>query len=357
MTTQTLTLEELAKLTDSELCGDPQLPIRGVGDIFSATSDQITFLANLRYKAHLQDSTAAAIIVQPDLSQVEGQNYLLNSDPSVAFQKILQAFYDLSPTNPSAFTGIHPTATVADSAILGKKVTVGPNAVIDSGAKIGDHTIIDAGCFVGASTNIGEHCHFLPNVSILERCTIGNHVIVQPGTIIGSSGFGFVQDPEGKHERLEQLGTVIIEDDVEIGASTTIDRARFGATRIGQGSKLGNYNLIAHNVSIGKHCILVGQIGIAGSTHIGDQVMIGGQAAFDGHLYIAPKTKIAARSAVTKSINEPGKIYSGAPAYPIKEFNRIMAHIRNLPKIVNEIKEFKSTIENRQKGILGWFFK
>jgi UDP-3-O-[3-hydroxymyristoyl] glucosamine N-acyltransferase len=269
---------------------------------------------------------------------------LVNPNPSEAFQKTLEAFHG-STQELTGFTGIHPTAVIHESCKIGKQVTIGPYAVIDKEVHVGDGTFIGAGCYVGPYTKIGIECILHPHVIIREKCFIGNRVILQPGAIIGSCGFGYLTNKQGQHTKLNQVGTVTVEDDAEIGANTTIDRARFKTTRIGKGSKLDNLIQIAHGVNIGEHNIFAAQTGIAGSTSTGKWVMIGGQVAIAGHLKIGDRVVLAGRSGVTKSLFESGE-YSGIPATPRHEHNRVSIYLRNIANYVTHIKDLQKRIEH-----------
>jgi len=335
------TLKELAELTKSELVGDPKHTILNVASLESAGPEDISFLANpkhqpVRYLQAMRDSGAGAVFISPDVQQEEGKNYLVHSDPSQAFQTILEKFYD-DPEIYTGFSDIHPSAVIHESAKIGENINIGPNAVIEKEVQIGNGSTVGAGTYIGPKSCIGENCIIHPNVTIREQVLIGNRVIIQPGVVIGSCGFGYATDQRGKHSKLKQLGTVSIEDDVEIGANTTIDRARFTETRIGSGTKIDNLVQIAHGVEVGSNCFIIGQTGIAGSTKIGNHVILAGQVAVNGHIEICDQVMVAAKSGISKSIHKPGK-YGGVPAVPIHEYNRTMVHLRNIGKIIKELK-------------------
>ena len=226
---------------------------------------------------------------------------------------------------------------------MGKNVAIGPHVVIEKGSTIGDNTIINAGCYVGQETSIGNNCLIYPNVVIREKSVIGDRVIMHSGVVIGSDGFGFVKI-DGKHKKIPQAGSVVVEDDVEIGANTCVDRARFGKTIIGKGTKIDNLVQIAHNVIIGENCIFVSQTGIAGSAVIEDDVIFAGQSAAIGHLTIGRGAIIAARGVVTKTV-PAGQMVSGFPAKSHSEEKKINVHIQKLPGYAKTIKELKKEIE------------
>lgn len=332
------TLEELAQLTGSKLIGDPAHQITGVEDLETATSSDAAFLENPRYEKQMQASLAGVIFISPTFRTLPNKNYLLNENASLAFQQVIELFIH-SPQ--SGFSGIHPTAVIHEGAIIGKGVTVGPHAVIDRGATIGEGTFIAPHVSIGAEVSVGSDCYFHPHAIVREGCVIGNRVILQPGAVIGACGFGYFTDKKGQNYKLKQLGKVVIEDDVEIGANTTIDRARFKTTRIGKGSKVDNLVQIAHGVRLGKENLIASQTGIAGSTETGSNVIMGGQVGVAGHITITNNVALAARAAVSKTIDKSG-IYSGLPAAPIKEFNLHFARLRSIGRLIERVQQLES---------------
>lgn len=349
MNAKKFTLSELAELTRSTLIGDPNYTITGIDSLDSADPEDASFLANPRYRSLLKETKAGVICIDRQTPLEEGKNFLLSDDPSLAFQTIMQALL-VSSYNSSGFTGIHPTAVVHPTTKLGKDVQIGPYAVIDQGVEIGDHTKIFSFVSIGPGVTVGTHCHFYPHVVIREKCTIGNRVILQPGAIVGSCGFGFTTDAKGQHTKLEQLGYVIIEDDVEIGANTTIDRARFKTTRIGQGTKIDNLVQIGHNVHVGEHNIIVSQTGIAGSVKTGRNVIFGGQAGVVGHLEITDGVMIATRGGVSKSLTQAGK-YAGSPVMNLADYNRQQVHLRKISQYVKQIEDLEKRLKELEEKL------
>ena len=335
------TLSDLAELTGAQLIGDPDYLITGVENLEAARPCEAAFLENPRYAKQAEATQAGVVFVYRSFSPLAAKNYLVTDSPSLAFQKVIELF---APPHPSGFSGIHPAAIIHSQAIIEEGVSIGPHAVVDRGVTIGHNTFIGPGVCVGADTLIGSDCFIHPNVTIREGCEIGHRVIIQPGAVIGSCGFGYFTDNCGKHTFLPQRGKVVIEDDVEIGANTTIDRARFKETRIKQGTKIDNLVQIAHQVEIGEDNLLISQVGIAGSTKTGRNVVIGGQVGIAGHLEITNGVMLAARAAVSKSLLKPG-VYSGAPAIPIKEFNTHFVQVRNLGKFLDRFKQIESKIQ------------
>ncbi len=346
MSIKSFTLAELADLTQAELIGHSEHRISGANALDKAAQSDASFLANPRYRSALNETSAGVICIDRQTPLIEGKNFLISDDPSRTFQKIAELF--LSCQNKSAFVGIHPTAVIDPTATLGKDVTIGPYAVIDAHVRIGDHSNIGAHCFIGFETEVGMNCRLNPSCTVREQCRLGNRVILQSGVIIGSCGFGYTTDKSGCHQKLEQIGTVIIEDDVEIGANTTIDRSRFDATIVRQGTKIDNLVQIGHNVEIGAHNLIVAQTGIAGSSKTGHHVVMGGQVGVAGHVAIDDFTMIASRGGISKSL-KAGK-YRGSPALPINEYNRQEIHVRRLEEYVERIKELEKKVAELEKN-------
>ena len=338
---KTFTLKELATLTDSKLIGKPDHKIYDVADLNSATDKDASFLGNPRYESSMRTTKAGVVFVSPKINLIDGRNFLVTEDTYSAFQKTIETFRGGS-LEKTGFTGIHPSAVVHETCKIGRDVTICPNAVIDKNTVIGDRTYVGVGCSIGPNCTIGEDCIFHPNVTIREHCKIGNRVIFQPGVVIGSCGYGYVQNKQGRHIKLNHLGIVVIEDDVEIGANTTIDRARFTTTRIGRGTKIDSLVEIGHNVNIGEDNIIVGLSGIGGSTTTGNHVIIAGQVGIDSHIKIPDGTILSARTGVSKSLTA-GK-YGGNPAMPLADYNRNSVYLRNIHKSVNTLKELEKRI-------------
>lgn len=346
--TKTFRLHELAEICQATIVGDPDHLISGVDALEAAEKEDASFLANLRYRESMEKSRAGVICISKDLTPLPGKNFLVADDPSRAFQKIVEALL-MNDELRSGFTGIHPTAVIHPTVKLGKDVQVGPYAVIDKGCEIQDRTRIGPFVSLGPHVTIGEDSILHPHVVVRERCKIGARVILQPGAIIGSCGFGYLTDSRGQHQKLEQLGKVIIEDDVEVGACSTIDRARFKTTRIGRGTKIDNLVQIGHNVSLGEHNIVVAQTGIAGSAKTGKHVIFGGQAGVVGHLEICDNVMIATRGGVSKSITEPGK-YAGGPVMPLADYNRQQVQLRKISEYIAKIEELEKRLSQLESA-------
>jgi len=340
---KTFTLKELAELTKSTLIGDPEVQITNVETLELATATDASFLASPRYIQAMLRSNAGVIFLESSDALPEGKNFLITKEPSIAFQTVVEAFYGENQ-ELTAFTSIHPTAVIHETSKIAPKVTIGPYVVIDKNCTINSGSQISSGCIIGPNVTIGEGCLLHPRVTIGPRSIIGNRVVIQSGAVIGSCGFGFTTDKFGKHTKLNQLGNVVIGDDVEIGANTTIDRARFKTTVVGRGTKIDNLVQVAHGVEIGEDCLIAAQSGIAGSTKLGKNVVLAGQVGISGHLEICDRAIISAQSGVSKSLTKPGA-YGGAPAMPMIEHNRTMVFARKIGSYVTRIKLLEEKIE------------
>jgi UDP-3-O-[3-hydroxymyristoyl] glucosamine N-acyltransferase len=333
------TLKELSAFVDGELVGDGDIMITGVSGIREAAEGDITFLANSKYLPLLEKTRASAIVTSRDVA-IGHKPIIRTENPSLAFVKIVSF---ISPDHTVHPKGIHPTAVIGKNVSLGKNVAIGPYAVIEDNAKIGQDSVIYSGCFIGHDTEIGSHGLIYPNVSLRERIRIGENVIIHSGTVIGSDGFGYVS-VEGRHHKVPQVGTVVIEDDVEIGANVAIDRARFDKTIVGRGTKIDNLVHIAHNVVIGENSLIVAQVGISGSTVIGKGVTLAGQVGIVGHVEIGDNAVVMAQSGVSKSV-PAGACVWGYPAKPQESAKRVNACVQNLPRLYKTISELRKKIE------------
>jgi UDP-3-O-[3-hydroxymyristoyl] glucosamine N-acyltransferase len=318
----------------------PDLEINGVASLQEARDGDITFFGNPRYLSQLRSSVAAAAIVPLECQEQVTPVLIRVENPSAVFAKVVAAF---APREIIPASGIHPSAVVSPEATIEAGVAIGPLVVVEAGAVVGEETIIGAGCVIGNEVKIGKKCRLYPNVTIRERCLLGDRVIIQPGAVIGSCGFGY-ELHEGRHRKIPQTGIVEIGDDVEIGANTTIDRARFGRTVIGQGTKVDNLVQIAHNVQISEHSILCSQVGIAGSTRVGSYVTLAGQVGLAGHLEIGDKAIIGAQSGLSKNV-PAGSMVIGAPAKPIKEWKQMNFYISQLHKLFDRVKDLEKLVQ------------
>jgi UDP-3-O-[3-hydroxymyristoyl] glucosamine N-acyltransferase len=334
------TLEQLAVLSKGELRGDPSAKITGAASLTEANAGEITFLGNRRYLPLLRKSRASAAFVPHDFAEETSPAQIRVADPARAFEQIV---LKLAPKSIEFAPGVHPTAVIAKSAKLGARVSVQPNVVIEPNVTIADDTVIGAGSYVGHETVIGASCLIYPRVTIRERTLVGTNVIIHSGVVIGADGFGF-EMRGGRNEKVPQVGIVQIDDDVEIGANTTIDRARFGRTWIQQGVKIDNLVQVAHNVVIGKYSMIAAQTGIAGSVRIGQRVLVGGQAGIIGHIEIGDNTMIGAQSGISKNIE--GGTWWLTPAVPVEDAKQHLAWVRRLGKLFDRIKKIEDRLSS-----------
>jgi UDP-3-O-[3-hydroxymyristoyl] glucosamine N-acyltransferase len=337
-----LSLSELADRIDGKIiCGEAGSLFSGMAALDAAGPEEISFLGNEKYLPQFLATKAGAVIVPVGHDFGNHPSALVAvANPSLAFSAVVRHFVASAHFKP----GIHKSAFVDPAAVLDPlKVCVHPGAVVMAGAVVGDGTVIGPNAVIQEEARIGEDCHIGANVSVRERCILGDRVAIQPGVVIGSDGYGYEFSGE-RHVKIEQVGIVEIHDDVEIGANTTVDRARFGKTIIGEGTKIDNLCQIAHNVIIGKHCLIVSQSGLAGSCRIGDYVTIAAQSGVAGHVFIGDKAILSGRCGATTSL-EGGMIYAGKPALPFREENKLQAHVRRLPKLIARVKAMEQLLK------------
>ena len=351
-----MTIREIAEWLGGDIVGgnrsEPE--INSVAKIEDATPGSLTFLANPKYEKYLGTTKATAVLVSKklDLRKIEGLPSLIFirvDDPYIAFLQVLKR---ITPAMDPFSSGIHSTAAISSTAVLGKNISIGANAVIGENAIIGSNSKIGEGCVIGMHAQIGVDCTLYPNVVVYHQCVLGNRVILQSGAVIGSDGFGFAPKPNGTYEKIPQLGIVVIEDDVEIGANTTIDRAVMGDTHIHRGVKIDNLVQIGHNVVIGENTVIAAQAGISGSTKIGKHCMLGGQVGLSGHIEIADNTAIMAQSGIHDSIKEPGKSFFGYPADEARKAQRMYIAMKMLPDMLREFAAMKKTVADLEKKLL-----
>lgn len=342
-------LSELAERIDGKLEGSGEEEVRGVAGIHEATADEISFIANPRYIPQATTTKALAVIVSDDFDQPCPAVLVRVKNPDAAFAKAAALFYTPPPLPEP---GAHPTAVIAGDVKLGKEVRIGAQCVIEAGVQIGDGTVIFPQCYVGYRSRIGQNSRLYPQVSLRESVTVGDRTIIHNGTVIGSDGFGYSVNSQGVRTKIPQIGTVIIGDDVEIGANVTVDRARFGRTVIGNGVKIDNLVQIAHNVEIGDHAVIIAQVGISGSTTIGSRAILAGQAGLAGHLKIGAGAIVGPRSAVTKDIPD-GVYVMGEPAMPVAKMKRSHASLMLLPRLKERVVELEQKVKELERVLSG----
>ncbi len=333
------TVGELASLVGGELRGDGSGRICGVSDVSEAQPDQATWVTRPQYARKLVESKAGAVLVARDFGETPMPAILCDRlDRSVA--RLLGAF---APASNVPEPGIHPLAVVDPSATVGDGAAIGPHVVIGPGSRIGRSCVLHSGVVIGRDVTLGDDCLLWNNVFVGDRCTLGHRVIIQPNAVIGSDGFGYYLD-DGHYCRVPHIGAVILEDDVEIGACACVDRAKFGNTVLGRGTKIDNLVQIAHNVRIGKDCVIAGQSGVAGSVRIGDQCVVGGQAGIVDNVEIGSGARLGAMSVVTRSV-APGQSVTGWPIQEMSRALRTQALTIRLPEMAAQLKELLARVE------------
>jgi UDP-3-O-[3-hydroxymyristoyl] glucosamine N-acyltransferase len=334
---RSITLGELARTIGGQVTGAPDTVISGVSSLDQAQPGDLAYVDGDRFVKAALDSKAAAFVVAQSLADLP-RPQLVVANPKYAFARLVQQFF----TAPYKARGIAQPISQGTGVQIGPDVSIWPFVTLGDRVKIGARATLYPGVFIGDDSVVGDDCLLYPNVTVRERCTIGQRVIVHSGTVIGSDGFGYVQQ-EGRHHKIPQMGTVVIEDDVELGANVTVDRATFGRTVIKRGTKVDNLVQIAHNVTVGEHNILVAQVGIAGSTTLGSHVIVGGQAGLSDHIEIGDRVMIAARSGVNRSLTG-NQIVSGAPAMPHEVSIKAQAVVPRLPELRQQVRELEKRV-------------
>ena len=337
-------LGDLAAALDCALEGDGDVEIERVSGIQDAGPGDLTFVANPKYEKLLTTTKASAVILKRGRTTATCA-VLRADDPYLAFARAVRLFAPEWRPRP----GVHPHAAVADAVQLGRDVSVGAFVAIDVGASIGDRTVIFPNVTIGRGARIGSDCVIHSNVSVRERVIIGNRVILQNGVVIGGDGYGFVRLHDGTHEKIPQTAHVVIEDDVELGANTTVDRPAVGETRIKAGTKIDNLVQIAHGVTVGRNVLMAAQVGIAGSTEVGDDVVLGGQVGVPGHLTIGRGAIAVAKTGITNSV-DPGAMLGGYPALDIREWRKTSVLVRRLPALKRRIEALEARLDELSGG-------
>ncbi|MBN2543040.1 UDP-3-O-(3-hydroxymyristoyl)glucosamine N-acyltransferase [bacterium] len=335
-------VSEALKIISGEVSGDPDIEFNRIAPIQTAQNGDLTFVSGKKYLKYLSTTNASIVILRPE-NKPSNPTYtiIFNDNPTESINKLLRVIYAEKPLQPYR----SPTARVSEKSDISKNTFIGDNVIISDGVQIGDSVSIAANSFIGENVSIGEYTRIHPNVTIYKNTKIGRYVTIHAGAVIASDGFGYSGvDQHGNPHKVPQVGSVNIEDYVEIGANTTIDRGTLGDTEIGCGTKIDNLVQVAHNVRIGKRCLITAQVGIAGSTVIGDGVVIGGQAGFVDHIEIGEGTMIGAQSGISKSF-PPGSFISGSPAKGHQKNLRQQAMVSKLEKLFEEVKKIKKKLE------------
>lgn len=323
--------------------GSTDLRIRGIAALGHASAGDLSFLGNSKYKAEVA-STAASIVLVPasfDGQPKTGQLFLFVENPSAVLARLCARIEASLWPRPAA--GIHPSAVVSPRARIAASATVGPLCLVEEGAVVGEGTHLQAHVTVGRNVQIGRDCWLMPGVTIQPECRLQDRVRLHPGVVIGADGFGY-EFAAGRHEKVPQIGDVVIENDVEIGANSTVDRARFSHTRIGEGTKIDNLVQIGHNVIVGRHCLLCAQVGISGSSTVADYVVLGGQVGVAGHITIGKGVKAGGQTGINADV-EPGSFINGTPAMPYMLERRIIVLYRRLPELFKQVEELKQAVK------------
>lgn len=342
-----MTLSEVCKRVGVAFEGDGSLEIRGVASLDMAGKGDLSFLANLKYAPDAKSSKASALIVPEEWEGTSSAALIRVKNPDEVFAKVSMLFYR---PPPDPLPGVHATALVAEDVELGEGVCIGPYCVVEPGVRLGRGTVLRAHNYIGHACVIGEQSVLYPHVSVRENVQIGSRVIIHNGTVIGSDGFGYSVDRNGVRTKIPQIGTVVVGNDVEIGANVTIDRARFGKTVIGNGVKIDNLVQIAHNVVIGDHAVIVAQVGIAGSSSIGEKTILAGQAGISGHIRIGSGVIVGPQSGVTKDLPD-GIHVLGQPAAPVQRMKRTHAAIMLLPRMKERLSELQERVRQLEQAL------
>jgi UDP-3-O-[3-hydroxymyristoyl] glucosamine N-acyltransferase len=339
---QSFRLAELADHLGAEVVGSPAKVVSRARALDHAGADDLSFLHNPKYVGRARSSRAGAILVKHP-EQLPGRDLLVVDEPYLAFARALELMHPQWRPEP----GLHHSAVIADDAALGEGVSIGPHVTIGDGCRIGSGTRIGAGCVLGLQVEIGDDCYLHPRVVVENGCKIGNRCILQAGVIIGSDGYGFAT-VDGVHHKVPQIGIVVLEDDVELGANVCVDRGTTGETRVGRGSKVDNLVQIGHNVKIGEGCLLVSQVGLAGSTELGHHVTMAGQSGVAGHLRLGDRVIVGAKSAVYKDLPD-GAFVTGIPAQPHREWLKSSANLRRIESLRDRLKELEEAVVKLQR--------
>ncbi|MCG3162907.1 MAG: UDP-3-O-(3-hydroxymyristoyl)glucosamine N-acyltransferase [Acidobacteria bacterium] len=332
-------LKKISSDLNCDLVGDPEMEIVGAGPIENAKPGQITFLSNRKYRRHLATTNASVIILENADDLPEGKSAIISSDPYLTFAKAMNLLHPaFAPER-----GVHPTAVISPTATIGDNVSIGPFSVIEDNVVIGDNVSLLAHCMIYRNVRLGSDVLIHSHCVIREGCTIGDRVILQNHVVIGSDGFGFAKRPDNSWLKIPQAGVVIIEDDVEIGAGSAIDRATIGSTIIGKGTKIDNLVQIGHGSSVGQNTLLCAQVGLAGSTRVGNEVILSGQVGAAGHLEIGDRVIATAQTGIPSSV-EAEKVISGYPAIDNRVWLKSSAVFAQLPKLQREIRELKERL-------------
>lgn len=340
--------EQIASILNGEIVGDPTVTVQGLAKIEEGTTGALSFLSNPKYEEYIYTTKSSICIVNntfvPSKKLPDTLTLIKVEDAYSCFAKLLDVYSQMSKKQPK----IENPSFISDSAQIGEGLYLGAFAYIGANAKIGSNVTIYPNAYIGDNVTIGDGSVIHPTASVYENCVVGRNCIIHAGVVIGADGFGFAPDENGEYQKVPQIGNVILEDNVEIGSNSTVDRATMGSTIIRKGVKIDNLCQIAHNVEIGKNTAMAAQVGIAGSAKIGEHVMIGGQAGISGHLHIADGTKIVAQSGIPSTVKK-AEVLMGSPGIPMEDFKKSYFGFRKLPFILNKIQEIDKKLKELTK--------
>lgn len=337
--------EQIAGILEGEVQGNEQVTVSGLSKIEEGQPNTLTFLSNMKYEPHIYETNASIAIVAKTFNPTKPLPSALTlikvEDPYNCFAKLLEVYDQMHQKTAK----IEKNAFIAESAKIGKEVYIGASAYIGENVVIGDHVKIYPNTFIGDNVKVGDETTIHPNVSVYHDCVIGKSCLIHAGAVIGSDGFGFAPNEKGEFQKVPQIGNVILEDHVDIGANATIDRATLGSTILRRGVKIDNLVQVAHNVEIGLNSAMAAQAGVAGSTKIGQGVLIGGQVGVSGHIKIADHTQIVAQSGVPGNVKKPNTVLMGSPAIPIDDYKKSFVGFRRLPSILKRLQEIEEKLK------------
>ncbi len=339
-------LDDLARRLDAELRGDPAVEVHAVASLDRAGAGDVSFVSNPKYAKLLETTRADAVIVGPDTAR-DDRNCLVSANPYLCYARAVALLHPEEPVGPGISQGAH----VHPEARIGERAAVMAGATVERGAVVGNGTVLYPGVYLGPDAKVGRDCVLHANAVVRERCVLGDRVILQPGAVVGSDGFGYARDGS-RHVKIPQVGMAVLEDDVEVGAGTTIDRAALGETRVGRGTKIDNLVMIAHNVQVGEACLLVSQVGVSGSTRIGNGVVLAGQVGLVGHITIGDGAVVGAQSGVPGDV-PPRATISGSPAFDHREWLKAQAVFRRLPELRDAIRDLGKRLSLVEAGVPG----
>ena len=338
-----MNLGDIAKKIDGMVIGDSSLEINGVRSIETAEAGHITFAKGKNFLDKLKRSKASAVLV--DSEEEVGMSQVITPRPELAFARLLDHFHPQPRPKP----GIHSTVVLGANVILGKRVTLSPLVCVGDNVRIGDDAVVHSGVVIDDNCVLGNHVVLHSNVTLYSDSVIGDHVILHAGVVVGADGFGYTVDEKGRHVKINQIGNVVIKDNVEVGANSCIDRAAMGTTLIKEGTKIDNLVQIAHNCNIGEHCILVAQVGIAGSCNLGHHVVLAGQAGLSDHVTVGDRVTLVAKSAALRDI-ESNSVHGGIPAFPLNAWKRSVTVFPKLPDLARKVRDLESRLNDIEKN-------